>query len=238
MLADALLMVYSIPHKRFQQANHPCLWTGKDAMPTQGSQPSAQTAYGAAAISSTTVDGIQTGVGHPIMHSMQLFQRWLLELRQAGMASTTMDRVVDIELAATRSFCIGVAENRIFFGLQAAELAWFLGLPWLHVAVRRGGQNITFVCEESTVGDVALPCFALALKTESREKVALLTRQHYLDVRRIEVGVNDEVTSVSRRVLGTVDIQIVENERSLEGLLAGKYMTGYTNRSVFRSAKK
>lgn len=175
---------------------------------------------------------------HPILSSMQLFQEWLLDLRRMGMANTTEDRIVDIELAATRSFCIGVVGSRVFFGLQQREMNWFQPLPWLHVAVRRGGQNITFVCEETTVNGVVLPCFALALKTDMREKAALISRQHYLDIRSIEVGDDAEVRAASRNVLATVDIVVVDDDRSLAGLLAGKYMTGHTNRSVFRAPIK
>lgn len=176
---------------------------------------------------------------HPILVAVSEFQSWLLDLRRSQLANTEGDpHVVRIDEQVARRFCVGVAENRVFLGVQARELCWFQGMPWLHVALRKGSQNINVVSEQTTVQGVTLPYFAIALRADNREKISLLSKYHYLDVREIEAGPQGEVLGVSCAITMTLTVALVEQDETIEDLLARRGGKSFTNRSVFRKASK
>lgn len=177
--------------------------------------------------------------GHPVLEAIASFQSWLLGLKRQRLAGSPDDsRIVRIEEEVARRFCIGIAEGRVFLGVQEKEMAWFSGLPWLHVALRRGSKNINVVSEESTVQEVTLPYFALALCADSKDKVDLLSKNHYLDIRGIEVDAGGTVLGVASKITMTLNVVLVEKDETIDSLVADRRGRSSTNRSVFRKAGK
>ncbi len=170
----------------------------------------------------------------PLLRAMTGLQHWLLGLRREGRAHTVDTMVVDIDEHASKRFCLGVSGGRVFLGVQAIELEWFGHLPWLHCAVRKGGSTISLVSEGTVSGNAEIPCFAISLHAGGADRVALLTRCPYLDVREITVGKSGAAIGVSRRVLTTIDVVLTKDDSTLEGLMAGRTPSGFTNHSAFR----
>lgn len=175
---------------------------------------------------------------HSIVQATHALQKWLHDLEGHGLArAANSERIIVIAEAAAARFCLGIKDNRTFFGAQTNELSWFGGLPWLKVALRKGSNRINFVCEQVTVGSMTLPAFALAFQTPSTDRVNELTRYHVLDIRHIDIDQAGRVRSVAPDLTTTIDIDVVEDDTTMVGLLAGQMMTGHTNRSVFRTKK-
>lgn len=175
---------------------------------------------------------------HSIVRATHGLQAWLHDLDARGLSrSTESPRIVVIDEAAAARFCLGIMDGRTFFGVQKEELHWFGGLPWFHVALRKGSNRLNFVCEQTSVGKMTFPAFALAFLTQSPGRLIEISRLQRLDIRPIEIDDAGRVQSVSRDRATTVDIQIVESDETLDGLMAGRLMTGHTNRSAIRSTK-
>jgi hypothetical protein len=164
------------------------------------------------------------------------FQEWIADLRRGGLAKSTSNMVIGIDEVVARRFCIGLAENKVFFGIQDRELEWFSGLPWLHVAVKKGGKKMAFVSEETTAGGVSLPSFAISF--EAGDKVGLISRCQYLDIRKIEVNDDGCVVAISKRILTTVDVYHVIDDESIAELRGGRITSGYSTRSPYSGAIK
>jgi hypothetical protein len=159
-------------------------------------------------------------ISDPMALSMAQFQGWVTELRQSGQAWIRSPRVVSLSEQATRRFCLGMADGRMFFGLQEPELSWFLGIPWLHCAVKRGGSNIAFVSESTQhSGNSAIPSFALSLKVREARFITALLKHHYLDVREVQAGSQGAIYGASRTARATIDIVSVKDDESLNGLM-------------------
>lgn len=167
----------------------------------------------------------------PTPSGLSCFQEWIADLRRGGLARSTSNMVIGVDDVVARRFCIGMAENRVFFGIQDRELEWFLDLPWLHVAVKKLGKKMAFVSEKTSAGGVSLPSFAISF--EAGDKAGLISRCKYLDIRKINVGDDGFVSAISKRVITTVDVFHVVDEESIAGLIGGRLTSGYTNRSVF-----
>lgn len=174
----------------------------------------------------------------PMATALQMLQNWILGLRKTGLASTTSDQVITIEPAATRRFCIGIVESRVFFGVQMSELEWFQTLQWLHVAVRASGTKLSFVSEQTSVEGNTIPCFALSLETGDRALISKVANQSYLDVRKIGMDESGNVNSISKKIFFTISIVLTKEEHTIDGLMCKKFMTGYANRSPMRTVKK
>ena len=173
-----------------------------------------------------------------LLDGLAIFQNWIMELRRNGLAFNNASLILDIDESIARRFCIGIAEDRLFFGVQEGEIGWFGAIPWLHLAVKVGTKNISFVTEEIVFGDSLIPPFALTMKTDSREKAQMLTRMHYLDIRKVRVDQETGfVSQISKNIITTLDVVSVEDDRSMEGLIAGRDPRG-RNRSVIRSIEK
>lgn len=174
---------------------------------------------------------------HPILMSVQCFQSWLQFIsRKHQVDFNHSDKsIIHINENISRRFCLGIAENRIFLGIQPNEMKWFKGIPWLHVALRKNSQKINIVCEETTIDNVTIPYFAIALNTSSAEKINKLTKYHYLDVRLIQLDASGTVRGVSQFVSTTLSIIVVNEDENLISLLADKVGKSSSNRSKFRS---
>lgn len=173
---------------------------------------------------------------HEILRSIQAFQEWLGDLQQNAMVSVVPgSSIVQVLEPATNTFCVGIVEGRIFLGIHRTQMQWFCGLPWLHVAIRRGSRSLNFVCEEATVQGITVPYFALAFKLGSGKIISMLQRYHFLDVREVEIDAEGHIDSVSTAVLTTIRIVLVDDDRNVRVLLAGRGGRTFSNRSIFRS---
>lgn len=160
------------------------------------------------------------------------FQSWLLNLRRKKLAVNIGIGVISIAEVVTSRFCIGLAGGRIFLGVQADELDWFSGLPWLHVALKKGSPNINIVNEETTLQGVTLPYFCLSLSTGNQDKIGLICKKRFVDVREIKMDSSGHVTGVSTTVARTIPVVMVESDENLNCLLAGRGGKTFTHRST------
>lgn len=133
---------------------------------------------------------LKEGECHPILAAIQEFQSWLLNIKRKNLVSKepSGDKlIVRLSEDVSRRFCLGVAEERIFLGIQPLEMRWFQGLPWLHVAIKKGSKSLNLVGEETTLDGITLPYFAIALCADNSEKFLKLIKTRYLDVREISL---------------------------------------------------
>lgn len=174
---------------------------------------------------------------HDIVRAARVLRRWLAGLELGGgVQAKDSGRVLLLDDTVAARFCLGRMQERAWFGVQAGELEWFRGLPWFHVAVRVGGDRLSFVSEQVRLGAVTIPAFALAFSNVSSERVTEISRLKFLDIRCFEADSDGRVTHVFD-VVTTISVRVVRSEDSLDGLIDGRVMNGHTNRSVMRSVK-
>jgi hypothetical protein len=166
------------------------------------------------------------------------FQIWLNKMRESGLATSKGERIVGISEQGTRQFALGIAGDRVFIGIGGPEAAWFKGLPWLHVAIKKDTPFLNFVSEETMLNGTLFQSFAVCFAADDAQKTNHLAKCHFLDVRQVVMGPNGVVTAVHSQVLSTIDVVIVEDDKSILSLLDGKQSNGFTNRSRFKSAMK
>lgn len=167
-------------------------------------------------------------------------QRWIDDLLQCGEATRTdLDpNILRIGKRASSSFCVGTRDNRWFIGVAASDLAWFLGLPWFHVAIKRGSTHLNLVCEQLVLDCLHLPAFCISLHSAKAGSFDELSHHKLIDVRVASALGGCRFNSFGSEILRTIDVRVTNDESTMNGLLAGKFMTGHSNRSVFRSIKK
>lgn len=165
------------------------------------------------------------------------FQRWLLDLRRQNLLTNPNDKMIaHVGESITRRFCIGSASNRIFMGVGVQEMSWFRHLPWLHVALCKGSNRINLVVAETTVQGITTPYFALSLEAGSPERIRELSKFHYLDIREVEISEAGSI-SVSRNLQRTIDVVIVQDESTIQNLVADKVGKTYSQRSKFSKVR-
>lgn len=166
-------------------------------------------------------------------------QEWLSTLSQRGhaVAIGSGERIIRIDQAASSRFCLGLHNGFAFIGVAATELFWFRGLPWFHLAIKRGSPRLNLLCEHVSQDDFRLAPFCLSLTASNLALLAGLYERKLIDVREIHVSSSGSVTGVSNSVVRTIDIRIVTDDSTIEALKGGRLMTGHTHRSVVRSVK-
>lgn len=157
-----------------------------------------------------------------IIKSLRDFQMWILDLKKVGMVTTTDDIIIHVDEAITRRFCLGVHDNKFFFGMQEPELCWFKGFPWSHLAAKKSAKKIYFVCDEQAVSQAKMPAFALSFQPDSPQKIELIASRPFIDIRKIEIDLNGEVTGVSKEVIVRIPIATDFEEGTLAGLMEAK----------------
>lgn len=157
-----------------------------------------------------------------IVIGLKHFQEWLLDLTRLNLVTTSKDLIIHVDESVTKKFCIGMANNRFFFGIQEEELRWFGAFPWLHLAARINHKRLYFVCDEQIVEAAMLPCFALSFQPESLQKIELIASKSTIDVRKIEIDEYGNVVMISRDPVMTLPIVSDFEEGSIGGLKGGK----------------
>lgn len=167
-------------------------------------------------------------------------QRWIDDLIQSGDAQKAdIDpNILRIGKRASSSFCVGTRDSRWFIGVAATDLTWFLGLPWFHVAIKRGSAHLNLVCEQLVLDSLHLPAFCISLHSSKPGSFDELSHHKLIDVREASALGGGRFNSFGSAILRTIDVRVTNDESTMNGLLAGKFMTGHSNRSVFRSIKK
>lgn len=168
--------------------------------------------------------------------AIQLFQHWILDLQKNNMAHVNRDmpNILNIRHDTSERFFVGIADSHIFLGVPTEEMSWFQGLPWLHVALKKGSDRLNIVSEETTIQNVTLPYFALALHVNNPLKIKTLLNNKNLHIREIELNQYGAVTGVSQSVAFTITIVCVDDDKNIAGLLEKRGRKSFTNRSVFR----
>lgn len=162
------------------------------------------------------------------------FQEWLLDLTRLNLVTTSKDLIIHVDESVTKKFCIGVVNNRFFFGIQEEELNWFSVFPWLHLAAKLNHKRLYFVCDEQAVESAMLPCFALSFQPESIQKIELIASKSVIDIRKIEINEYGDVVMISKDPVMTLPVVSDFEEGSIGGLKGGKLK----NKPKFEIRKK
>ncbi len=172
--------------------------------------------------------------------SVMKLQGWIAELIYGGDAHRLEidTNIVRISSRASSAFCVGTRDQRWALGVNSKELSWFLGLPWFHIAIKRGSTNLNLVCEHLHIDSLHLPAFCISLRASKPGSFDELSRHSLIDVREAFSATSGRLGKLGDSILRTIDVRATEDESTMNGLLAGRVMTGHTNRSVFRSIKK
>lgn len=172
--------------------------------------------------------------------SVLKLQMWIAGLVECGDAHRLASdlNILRISSRASSGFCVGTREQRWFLGVGAKDLGWFLGLPWFHIAIKRGSTNLNLVCEQLVLDTLLLPAFCISLHASKPGSFDELSRHHLVDVRESSLDEAGRPGRCGQSILRTIDVRVTDDESTMNGLLAGKFMTGHTNRSVFRSIRK
>lgn len=156
-----------------------------------------------------------------LISGLAAFQNWMATLRRDGMATSERNMVIDIDDDIARRFCIGIAEDRLFFGVQELEAEWFGALPWAHLAIRSASKNISFVTEEISLSGYDIPAFAIAMRADSQERARILSRVREIDIREVRLDeTSGFISRVSRVALTTVPVIVVEDNREIDALIS------------------
>lgn len=157
-----------------------------------------------------------------ILNSLREFQAWIFDLKRAGMVTTTDDIIIHVDESITKRFCIGIHDNKFFFGMQEPELVWFRGFPWSHLAAKKTSKKIYFVCDEQIIMENKLPSFALSFQPDSPQKIGLITSRPFIDIRKININEHGEVVGVSKEVVCRIQVISDFEEGTLVGLIEAK----------------
>lgn len=157
---------------------------------------------------------------------VRAFSQWFAEQRKTGSLLLPSESMLDVQASLSSRFSIGMHDLRYFIGIPSEIKDWFTALPWMHVAIPRGGSNLALVCESLRWSGGAMPAFALNFEVNCLGALRMLEHYHYLDVREVMPATKDEAAAgtvrIGRDVLGTFEIRIVTGARTFQSVLDGR----------------
>lgn len=171
---------------------------------------------------------------------VRAFMSWFARQRQSHALVMSSDRMLDVQPSLSGRFSIGLLDMRYYIAIPEDCREWFFEMPWLHAAVSRDSSVLSLVCERSRVPDASLPEFAMNFNTDCASMLKMLSNYHYLDVRLVTGASRVDKAgcrsvSVSKDVFMTLDIRVVQGERTFDALLDGRRADGFSTRSVTRA---
>ncbi|ABM96842.1 hypothetical protein [Methylibium petroleiphilum] len=136
------------------------------------------------------------------------------------------ENMLDVGPALGGRFNIGMHDMRYFIAIPQDVKEWFSAMPWLHVALTRGGTALSLVCERLRHAGAFTPEFALNFEVISPKLIKALANYHFLDVREIVPSSREDqdagVVHIGRDVLMTLDIRVVDGGQTFLALLDGR----------------